>query len=134
VSVLSIRRGQPVRARLAGLGSELALPPIGRIEIETLYAPDIISIEAAGSPAVPARVEGLNAVRGKNDWWQSNHEVHRANVEGPWPHGDRFIVRFNYDVTAKDGPMAGQRMQLDETALYTVVDGKIVQEEFFYNM
>jgi len=102
--------------------------------IETLYAPDIISIEAAGSPAVPARVEGLNAVRGKNDWWQSNHEVHRANVEGPWPHGDRFIVRFNYDVTAKDGPMAGQRMQLDETALYTVVDGKIVQEEFFYNM
>jgi ketosteroid isomerase-like protein len=102
--------------------------------IETLYAPDVISIEAAGSPAVPARVEGLNAVRGKNDWWQSNHEVHGANVEGPWPHGDRFIVRFNYDVTAKDGPMAGQRMQLDETALYTVADGKIVQEEFFYNM
>ncbi|HWZ58334.1 MAG TPA: nuclear transport factor 2 family protein [Gemmatimonadaceae bacterium] len=102
--------------------------------IETLYAPDIVSIEAMSSPAVPGRVEGLNAVRGKNDWWQSNHEVHGAKVEGPWPHGDRFIVRFNFDVTAKDGPMAGQRMLLDETALYTVADGKIVQEEFFYNM
>ena len=30
--------------------------------------------------------------------------------------------------------MAGQRMNLDETALYTVKDDKIVQEEFFYNM
>ena len=30
--------------------------------------------------------------------------------------------------------MAGQRMMLDETALYTVADGKVVQEEFFYSM
>ena len=30
--------------------------------------------------------------------------------------------------------MAGKRMNLDEAALYTVKDGKIVQEEFFYHM
>ena len=48
--------------------------------------------------------------------------------------GDRFIVRFTYDVTAKSGPMAGKRMKLDEAALYAVKDGKIVQEEFFYHM
>ncbi len=30
--------------------------------------------------------------------------------------------------------MAGKRMNLDEAALYTVKDGKIVQEEFFYDM
>jgi ketosteroid isomerase-like protein len=102
--------------------------------VETLYSPDIVSIEATESPAVPARVEGLDAVRGKTQWWESNHEVHSTNVEGPWPHGDRFIVRFKFDVTAKTGPMAGQRMHLDETGLYTVVDGKVVQEEFFYDM
>jgi ketosteroid isomerase-like protein len=28
----------------------------------------------------------------------------------------------------------GQRMQMTEMALYTVKDGKIAQEEFFYNM
>jgi ketosteroid isomerase-like protein len=37
-------------------------------------------------------------------------------------------------VTAKAGPVAGKRMTLDETALYTVKDGKITQEEFFYDM
>jgi ketosteroid isomerase-like protein len=102
--------------------------------IETLYDDDIVSIEALAQPEMPARIEGLDAVRGKTEWWSQNHEVHSANVDGPWPHGDRFIVHFNFDVTPKTGPMAGQRMKMDETALYTVADGKIVQEEFFYNM
>jgi ketosteroid isomerase-like protein len=30
--------------------------------------------------------------------------------------------------------MAGKRMTLDEVGLYTVKDGKVVQEEFFYDM
>lgn len=30
--------------------------------------------------------------------------------------------------------MAGQRMQMQEAALYTVTDGKIVHEQFFYDM
>jgi ketosteroid isomerase-like protein len=102
--------------------------------IDTLYSPDIVSIEAETQGTIPARVEGIAAVRGKNEWWEKNHELHGAEVDGPWPHGDRFIVRFKFDVTSKSGPMAGQRMKLDETALYTVADGKVVQEEFFYNM
>jgi ketosteroid isomerase-like protein len=103
--------------------------------VDALYSPSIVSIEAMGdSPSMPARMEGLEAIKGKNDWWLKNHEVHSAVAEGPWPHGDRFIVRFKYDVTAKAGPMAGQRMNMDETALYTVKDGKITQEEFFYDM
>jgi len=34
----------------------------------------------------------------------------------------------------KAGQMAGKRMTIDEAALYTVKDGKIVHEEFFYHM
>ena len=103
--------------------------------VETLYSPQIVSIEAvSGGPSMPARMEGLEAIKGKNDWWVKNHEVHSAKAEGPYPHGYRFIVRFTYDVTAKAGPMAGKRMTLDEAALYTVRDGKITQEEFFYDM
>jgi hypothetical protein len=30
--------------------------------------------------------------------------------------------------------MAGRRTKLEEVALYTVKDGKIVREEFFYSM
>lgn len=103
--------------------------------VETLYSPNIVSIEAAsGDPSMPARMEGIDAIKGKNDWWVKNHDVHSAQAEGPFPHGDRFIVRFKYDVTAHAGPMAGKRMSLDEAALYTVKDGKITQEEFFYDM
>jgi len=99
-----------------------------------LYADNIVSIEAMSGPQMPARIEGKPAVMKKAEWWEANHEVHSAKVEGPWPHGDRFIVRFTMDVTAKAGPMAGKRMHLDEGALYTVKDGKVSQEEFFYHM
>ena len=75
--------------------------------INTLYSPDIVSVEAgSGSPDMPARMEGIAAVRGKSERWQNNNEVHSAKVEGPWPNGDKFIVRFVYDITAKAGPMA----------------------------
>jgi hypothetical protein len=102
--------------------------------IDTLYSPNIVSIEAMAMTSMPARMEGLPAIRGKAEWWEKNHEIHSGQAEGPWPHGDRFIVRFKYDVTPRSGPMEGKRMQLDEAALYTVQDGKVVQEEFFYSM
>lgn len=102
--------------------------------VETLYSPNIVSIEAASGPNMPARMEGIQAIRGKGEWWEANHEVHKADVTGPFPHGDRFIVRFTMDVTAKAGPMAGKRFTMDEAGLYTVKDGKIAQEEFFYAM
>lgn len=102
--------------------------------INTLYSPDVVSIETHGSEQMPARMQGIDAIRGKNQWWFENHEVHGGSVSGPWPHGDRFIVTMKYDVTAKAGPMAGKRMQFEEAGLYTVRDGKIVQEEFFYHM
>jgi ketosteroid isomerase-like protein len=102
--------------------------------IEALYSPDIVSVEAGAPPGGSARSEGIAAIKGKGEWWVANHEVHKAEAEGPFPHGDRFIVRFKYDVTAKAGPMAGKRFVMDEAALYTVKDGKIAHEEFFYSM
>jgi len=101
--------------------------------INSLYSPKIVSVEPGSMPPMPAKMEGIEAIRGKTDWWEKNHEVHSLKVEGPWPHGDRFIVRFVMDVTAKAGPMAGKRMTMDETGLYTVKDGKVVHEEFFYH-
>jgi hypothetical protein len=102
--------------------------------IESLYGSKIVSIEAGGPPGQDPRSEGIAAVKAKSEWWAKNHEIHKAEVSGPWPHGDRFIVRFTYEVTPKAGPMANKRMTMDEAALYTVKDGKIVHEEFFYHM
>lgn len=103
--------------------------------IDSLYSPNVVSVEAStGGSGMPACLEGIRAVKGKAEWWEKNHEIHGGRAEGPWPHGDRFIVHFTFEVTAKAGPIAGKRMTLDEAALYTVKDGKIVHEEFFYDM
>lgn len=100
--------------------------------INTLYADNIVSIEPCDMGEMPARQEGIDAIRGKNQWWYDNHEVHSAECQGPFPHReDRFAVVFKFDVTNK--PM-NQRMKMEEVGLYTVKDGKIVQEEFFYSM
>jgi ketosteroid isomerase-like protein len=102
--------------------------------IDSLYAPDVLSIDAHGDEHMPARMQGIQAVRGKNQWWFDNHTIHATDANGPYPHGDRFIVRFTMDITPRVGPMAGRRMAVEEAGLYTVRDGKIVKEEFFYHM
>ena len=102
--------------------------------VDTLYDPDVVSVEVHGMPEFPARMQGIDAIRRKNHWWLDNHTIHANTVSGPFPHGDRFIVHFKFDVTSKVGPMAGKRMQAEEAGLYTVRDGKVVQEEFFYHM
>lgn len=104
------------------------------LEALDLYRPDAVSVEAISSEAMPAVMNGVEAIRGKNEWWFANNEIHSSSVKGPFPNGDRFALIFNFDVTAKAGTMAGQRMQMEEVALYTVENGKIVREEFFYSM
>jgi ketosteroid isomerase-like protein len=102
--------------------------------VTALYAPNVVSLEVADHPGMPKRMEGIDKIRGKNQWWIDNHTIHDNQVEGPFPHGERFIVLFKIDVTSKAGPMAGKRMQVSEAGLYTVKNGKVVQEEFFYHM
>ncbi|MEO0474869.1 MAG: nuclear transport factor 2 family protein [Planctomycetota bacterium] len=104
--------------------------------LDTYYADDIVSEEVATMPGtgLPRVSEGIEAVRAKWQWWYDNNEIHSGSCTGPFPHGNKFIVIFEMDTTAKTGPMAGQRMQMQEAALYTVKDGKIVHEQFFYDM
>lgn len=96
---------------------------------EKFNAPDIVSIEAMDGPT--RQVQGAAAVKAKSEWWYANHEVHGVTVEGPWPNGDQFILRFHVDVTPK---ATGQRLAMDEMGLYTVRNGKIAEERFFYAM
>lgn len=99
--------------------------------IETLYSPEITSTEAMAMPNMPAEMNGIDAIKKKNQWWIENNEVHSSEVKGPFPLGDRFAVHFKYDTTNKQSK---QRGMMEEVALYTVRGGKIVKEEFFYSM
>ena len=92
---------------------------------EKYWAENVVSLEAMDGDM--ARIEGIEGVRGKGAWWNAKNDIHRIDVEGPYVHGDQFVVRFKMDVTPKDG----QRMTMDEVSVYTVRGGKIVEERFF---
>jgi ketosteroid isomerase-like protein len=98
--------------------------------INTLYSPDIVSVESMGNEQMPREMKGIDAIRGKNQWWGENNEVHSADVQGPFVgNDDKFAVYYNFDVTSKS---TGNRNVMEEMALYTVKDGKVVREQFFY--
>jgi len=99
--------------------------------IARLYSPKIVSIEPVGDEKMPAEMNGIDAVRGKNEWWFENNEVHSAEVSGPFVGEGQFAVHYSYETTFKP---TGQRNRMTEMALYTVKDGKIVREQFFYHM
>ena len=99
--------------------------------VARLYSKDIVSVEAIDSPQKPAEMRGIDVIRGKNERWVENNEIHKAEMVGPFVGEGQFAVRFDFDFTVKQ---TGQRMQLSEMGLYTVKDGKIVREQFFYHM
>jgi hypothetical protein len=103
----------------------------GMEAVESLYDEKIVSIEAQGGEGFSQRTDGLEAVRAKNRWWYDNHEVHRSTAAGPFVghRDDQFAVFFELDATRKT---TGQRQQMREIGLYTVSNGKVVQEEFLY--
>ena len=97
--------------------------------IDELYAKDAVSVEAAAMPGMERVVKGLDAIHAKSKEWNEKNVVHSAEVIGPYPNDSRFAVRFTFDVTNKP---SGKRMKMDEIGLFTIENGKISREEFFY--
>ena len=95
--------------------------------VESLYAEDIVSVEAHEMENMPTEMRGIDQVRGKTKWWEENMEVHSAKVSGPFVARDTFVVQFDVDVTEK---ASKKRSQMSEVGIYTVKDGKVAREEF----
>lgn len=100
-----------------------------RANLEKLYAPDAVSVEGADM-GNGREARGLEAIRAKHDWWESEMEMLDSSIEGPMLHGeDRFAVVFNVKVREKS---SGKVTEMSEVGVYHVSDGRIVREEFFY--
>lgn len=94
--------------------------------METLYAPDIVSVEGAGEETI-----GQASVIQKSRRWQDENVISRQEVRGPYYHGgDQFAVHFTFDVTRKKN---GEHLTLEEVGVYTLKGEKIVREQFFYD-
>ena len=95
--------------------------------VKSLYAKEIVSVEPEAMGDMPAEVQGFDAVLAKTKWWLENHEIHSSLAIGPFVARDKFVVRFDIDVTQKQ---SGKRMQASEVGIYTVAKGKVVRGGF----
>ena len=98
---------------------------------EELYDDQCVSLEMEGAQGFPARVEGLEGIKAKGEQWgQMVEAFHGVEIDGPIVAGDHFSATMKMDVTMKGQP----RKVDEEIALFRVADGKIVSEQFFYEV
>ena len=98
---------------------------------EELYSADAVSVEPehAAAMGMPTITAGLDAIKAKGQAWNEGiEEMHGGYCSDPLVGGNFFTVSMGMDATMK----GGQRMKMDEIALFEVKDGKIVKEQFFF--
>ena len=98
---------------------------------EELYHENAVSIEMDGAQGFPPKVEGIAAITEKTKMFDNMvEEFHGLEIEGPIVGGNHFTAVMKMDVTMK-----GQPRNIDEEiALFRVENGKIVSEQFFYQV
>ncbi|MEX0347931.1 MAG: SnoaL-like domain-containing protein [Paracoccaceae bacterium] len=100
-----------------------------KTNLEMLYAPGAVSVDAADAWGFGRTLRGLEAIRSKHEWRARAAEVATGSVTGPFLHGDdRFAVIYEAKGRRRD---TGEAFDRREVAVYHVAEGKIVREEFF---
>ncbi|NIJ54929.1 nuclear transport factor 2 family protein [Dyadobacter arcticus] len=95
-----------------------------------LYADDAISIEPEGSPG-EVWVQGLDKIIEKGNQFQAMiEEFHGQELSDPVVAGNYFAISLTMDVTFK----GIGRSPMEEISIYKVADGKIVSEQFIYDV
>ena len=102
--------------------------------IRELYAENARHVEVMGGPGCDRICEGKATLLEKAEQFHNSITVHGRTVGKPIVNGDQFLLEMSLDSTFNDGPMKGMRMNMQEHALYTVRNGKIVEAKFFYSM
>ncbi|MCI4671878.1 MAG: nuclear transport factor 2 family protein [Bacteroidia bacterium] len=98
---------------------------------DELYDSNCVSIEMEGAEGFPTKVSGMEAIKMKGKHWEESMEqFHGMEIEGPLVAGDHFTATMKMDITMKD-----QARRVDEeVGIFRVSNGKIVSEQFFYQL
>lgn len=95
-----------------------------------LYSKDAASIEMEGSQGI-GNAKGIEAIREKGRQFNAGIEaVHGGTVGDPIVVGNWFSLVMTMDATMK----GRGRVNMQEICVYQVRDGKIVREQFFYDV
>lgn len=93
-----------------------------------LYSPDATSEESPGNTDW-TKANGMAEIAEKGKKWNETIEAMHGGTTGePIVAGNYFTCYMTMDFT----PKGGERMNFEEIGFYTVKDGKIISEQFFY--
>ena len=97
--------------------------------IEQLYADNVVCKEMPGMPG--EITSGKQNIWNKSKEWLENMEAfHASSISEPVVAGNFFTAKMSFDCTFKDRG----RQQMEEVCVYEVKEGKIVSEQYFYNI
>lgn len=97
---------------------------------EKYWASDIVALEPTKSGANgPAIAIGKPAVLARLTSWLEANAVSELLIDGPFITGDQFALFIDMEITHR---ASGKRKPFSEIATYTVRDGQIFEERFFY--
>jgi ketosteroid isomerase-like protein len=99
---------------------------------EKLYSNDAVNVEPTNWHDRASVVAGKEAIIEKYRWVTEQLLIeHSIKCSEPYFFGgDRFIVSMENEVTPRQ---TGKRIRFTEVGLYTVKDGRVIKEEFFYS-
>lgn len=93
----------------------------------TLYAAETECVEAD-----PKRSRtGLPRLTADMQAFADAHEFHYTRIEGPMVVGETFAVALSFRATPRSGAAS---FDVHEIGVYTVRNGKIIREQFFYDV
>lgn len=98
---------------------------------ERFWAADVRSIEPHDLPGgISADVSGIEAARAKTAHWFGSRCIHDLSIDGPFVTGNQFALFLDMMIA---GQPSGADQPFTEIAIFTVRDGQISEERYFYD-
>jgi len=99
-------------------------PSFGAAEIRELYHPDATSTEGNGQS-----VAGYAGLEAKMKGWEQMTASMVSKPRNVWTGKSTICIEWDSTVTMRDG----RTVQLQETAVHEIKNGKIQSERYYYN-
>ena len=98
---------------------------------ERFWAADVRSIEPHDLPdGIAAEVSGIEAARAKTVRWFGTRHIQDLSIDGPFVTGNQFALFLDMMIA---GPANGADQPFTEIAIFTVRNGQISEERYFYD-
>jgi ketosteroid isomerase-like protein len=92
-----------------------------------LLAPDVVRTAPVEGTD---RLRGVEAIAENSRRQTAGYQIRGVEIDGPYPHEDRFAVRFAFDEVHLP---TGQQATIEKMSVYAVRDSAIVSEDVYYH-